>query len=115
MAPRAKGVAPDGWGRFSGIVSVCHARSPRATRFRRRRFSGIVPPPRVLHGKPTVTATTQAAAPRRDYVLSPFGGGGSEAAASAIERAADAVECWLEEGIEGCMNRYNAATEGPEG
>ena len=45
----------------------------------------------------------------RDYVLSTFSTEESDAAEAAVERAASAVECWLEEGIERCMNRYNAA------
>lgn len=48
---------------------------------------------------------------RRDYVLSPFRGAEAEEAEAAVERAADAVECWVGEGVERCMNRYNAAEE----
>jgi len=44
-----------------------------------------------------------------DHVLSPFRPEEREAIESAIERAADAVECWLREGPEEAMNRYNPA------
>lgn len=42
-----------------------------------------------------------------DYVLSPFGSGETEAVDEMIERAADACEAWIADGIEAAMNRYN--------
>ena len=42
-----------------------------------------------------------------DYVLSPFGSEEREAAEEMVERAADACETWLREGIEAAMNRFN--------
>jgi PTH1 family peptidyl-tRNA hydrolase len=44
----------------------------------------------------------------RDYVLSPFDPSEREAAAAAVEKGADAVEVWLREDIERCMNAFNA-------
>jgi PTH1 family peptidyl-tRNA hydrolase len=43
-----------------------------------------------------------------DYVLSPFARSERERAEEMVERAADAVECVLAEGLEAAMNRYNA-------
>jgi PTH1 family peptidyl-tRNA hydrolase len=43
------------------------------------------------------------------YVLGRFGRAEEEALAPAIERAAEAVLVWASEGIEACMNRFNAA------
>jgi PTH1 family peptidyl-tRNA hydrolase len=42
-----------------------------------------------------------------DYVLSPFGADETEIAEEMIERAADACEAWIADGIEAAMNRYN--------
>lgn len=42
-----------------------------------------------------------------DYVLSPFRPEEEEPAAEMVERAADACEAWLEEGIETAMSRFN--------
>jgi len=42
-----------------------------------------------------------------DHVLSPFAPEEREVIEAAIERAADAVECWLREGLDEAMNRYN--------
>ena len=52
---------------------------------------------------------------RRDYVLSAFGVKESEAADAAIKRATEAAACWVEEGIERCMNRYNVAPQETDG
>lgn len=46
-----------------------------------------------------------------DYVLGAFGDGESEAIAGAVERAAAAVRCVLEYGIDAAMNRFNQAAE----
>lgn len=43
----------------------------------------------------------------RDYVLSVFKGDDAILAAQVVDRAADAVETWLLEGIDTAMNRYN--------
>jgi peptidyl-tRNA hydrolase, PTH1 family len=42
-----------------------------------------------------------------DHVLSRFGADEREAAADAISRAADAVELFVEHGVEAAMNRIN--------
>ena len=44
-----------------------------------------------------------------DYVLSPFRGDESQQIEQAIGRAGQAVRDWCCEGIEYCMNQYNAA------
>lgn len=45
----------------------------------------------------------------RDYVLEPFGDDEANAIAGAVERAAAAVRCVLEQGIDAAMNRFNQA------
>ncbi len=45
---------------------------------------------------------------QREYVLSRFTKEDEAAIKPAVVRGADAVECWTKEGIEACMNRYNA-------
>jgi PTH1 family peptidyl-tRNA hydrolase len=42
-----------------------------------------------------------------DYVLEPFAKGEREAVETMIARAADACECWLADGAETAMNRFN--------
>lgn len=42
-----------------------------------------------------------------DYVLSPFGADETETVEEMIERAANACEAWIADGIEAAMNRYN--------
>lgn len=42
-----------------------------------------------------------------DYVLSPFAEGERESVEEMIERAADACELWLREGIQTAMNQFN--------
>ena len=44
---------------------------------------------------------------QRDYVLDPFHKSEAPVLEETIERAALAVECWLSEGIETAMNRFN--------
>ena len=46
------------------------------------------------------------------HVLGRFRAGEEESVSAAARRAAEAVRCWAEEGIEACMNRYNAAPSG---
>lgn len=46
---------------------------------------------------------------KADYVLSKFSAGEQATIDDAVGRAADAVEVWVREGAEACMNRYNAA------
>lgn len=41
------------------------------------------------------------------WVLAPMSDAEEEAALSAFPRAAEAVECWLEQGVEAAMNRFN--------
>ena len=50
----------------------------------------------------------------RDYVLSPFKGDDAILAAQVIDRAADAVETWLVEGIELAMTRHNGDIDAPK-
>jgi PTH1 family peptidyl-tRNA hydrolase len=42
-----------------------------------------------------------------DYVLQDFSPAEEEVFAELRERVADAVECWLFEGIEAAMNQFN--------
>ncbi|GAB4313219.1 MAG: aminoacyl-tRNA hydrolase [Phototrophicales bacterium] len=46
-----------------------------------------------------------------DYVLEPFKGDQEITARLMVDRAADAVETWLSDGIDIAMNRYNGAVE----
>ncbi|HUS44478.1 MAG TPA: aminoacyl-tRNA hydrolase [Phycisphaerae bacterium] len=46
-----------------------------------------------------------------EFVLSPFTQEERPAVAEAVARAADAVECWITEGLEAAMNRFNPASE----
>jgi len=58
-----------------------------------------------------------AGAPRwaaEDWVLAPWTPEEEERFRAATSRAAEAAEVWLREGIEACMNRFNAA-DGPDG
>lgn len=43
-----------------------------------------------------------------DFVLSKFTADDRAEMEIAVSRAADAVECWVKDGIESCMNQYNA-------
>jgi PTH1 family peptidyl-tRNA hydrolase len=43
-----------------------------------------------------------------DYVLSPFGPQEREPIEAAVQVAAQAAECWLTEGPDAAMNRYNS-------
>lgn len=47
------------------------------------------------------------------YVLKPFAGDDAILAAQVVDRAADAVETWLRDGIELAMTRYNGAIDPP--
>lgn len=44
-----------------------------------------------------------------DFVLEPFAAGEEKTVTEMVERAADACEAWLDEGIEAAMNRFNPA------
>lgn len=44
-----------------------------------------------------------------DYVLSKFGKADQETVRAAVGRAADAVETWVADGMDACMNRFNRA------
>ncbi len=50
-----------------------------------------------------------------DYVLGRFRAGEEEVISETIRRSADAVRCWAEEGIEACMNRFNARSAKEDG
>jgi PTH1 family peptidyl-tRNA hydrolase len=43
-----------------------------------------------------------------DFVLGGFRAAEEEVISAAVDRAAEAVRCWAAEGIDGCMNRFNA-------
>ena len=43
-----------------------------------------------------------------DWVLAPPGGPEEEEILAAFDRAVGAAECWLDEGVEAAMNRFNA-------
>jgi peptidyl-tRNA hydrolase, PTH1 family len=55
---------------------------------------GIDPPPQFV--------------PQKDYVLGKFSEQQKKALGPAIDRAASAILCWIESGIELAMNRFNA-------
>lgn len=44
------------------------------------------------------------------HVLGRFAPAERETVERMVERAADAVECWVTDGVEACMNRFNPAT-----
>lgn len=46
---------------------------------------------------------------RADYVLGRFAKADTEVIQAAVIRSVDAVECWVNEGIEAAMNKFNAA------
>ena len=46
--------------------------------------------------------------PQRDYVLGKFSESQRLAMKTAVDRAASAIVCWIENGIEPAMNRFNA-------
>jgi PTH1 family peptidyl-tRNA hydrolase len=50
-----------------------------------------------------------------DYVLRPFAGDDAILAAQVVDRAADAVETWLQVGIELAMTRHNGSVDEPPG
>ncbi|HUN09911.1 MAG TPA: aminoacyl-tRNA hydrolase [Aggregatilineales bacterium] len=50
----------------------------------------------------------------RDYVLAPFKGDDAILAAQVIDRAADAVETWLADGIDLAMTRHNGDLDAPK-
>ena len=76
-----------------GLESIAEHRGPEFTRVR----VGIGRPAR---GEDVV-----------DYVLSPFSAEQRAAVHAAIQRAADAVECVLQQGEETAMNRFNVRTK----
>jgi len=45
----------------------------------------------------------------KDHVLSPFNKGEMDEVGEVEERAAEAADCWLKNGIEKAMNKYNAS------
>jgi peptidyl-tRNA hydrolase, PTH1 family len=47
-----------------------------------------------------------------DYVLSPFTPAEEAALAPVVQRAADACEAWLRDGIDAAMSRFNSAPDG---
>jgi PTH1 family peptidyl-tRNA hydrolase len=48
-----------------------------------------------------------------DFVLSPFRAEERPAVDRMIEEAADAAECWLRDGLQEAMNRFNGPAQGP--
>jgi len=49
-----------------------------------------------------------------EWVLSPFAPGESEIVEAMTERGADAADCWLDEGADAAMNRFNRDDLSPE-
>lgn len=49
-----------------------------------------------------------------EWVLAPFGTAETAAVEALVERAADAADCWLDEGAEIAMNRFNREDLSPE-
>jgi PTH1 family peptidyl-tRNA hydrolase len=49
-----------------------------------------------------------------DYVLSEFSPAEAELFEKALTRAADQVECWLDQGLGKAMNLFNGPVDGPE-
>lgn len=47
-----------------------------------------------------------------DYVLEPFSKGEESEIAVVVDRAAEAVRCFVVEGAEPCMNRFNSISDG---
>jgi len=50
-----------------------------------------------------------------NYVLGRFGKEAEEVICAAVRRAAGAVRCWAVEGIDSCMNGFNATPTGKDG
>lgn len=50
----------------------------------------------------------------KEFVLSPFDASECETARASVVRAADAVQLWMREGIERCMNVVNARVQAPD-
>lgn len=48
-----------------------------------------------------------------DHVLAPFSEAEADVMRIVIGRAADAVRCWIEEGLDSAMNRYNRVAKDP--
>ncbi len=78
-------------GGHNGLKDI--ERSIGTDRYPRLRL-GIDPPPQFV--------------PQRDYVLGKFSGDQRKLLKPAMERAASAILCWIESGIESAMNRFNA-------
>ncbi len=75
-----------------GLKNICdHFHTDEVPRMR----IGVGSPPGTMSGA--------------DFVLRPFAKADSEVVEFSIGRAADAVECWAEQGIATAMNQYNAA------
>ncbi|MEX2215810.1 MAG: aminoacyl-tRNA hydrolase [Phycisphaeraceae bacterium] len=51
--------------------------------------------------------------PQRDYVLQRFSEAQMEQLVPTIEKACDAIECWVKQGVDAAMNKFNAG-EAPE-
>jgi PTH1 family peptidyl-tRNA hydrolase len=48
-----------------------------------------------------------------DHVLGKFDPGEMELMEKALDRAASQMECWLDDGIQNAMNRFNGVVNGP--
>ncbi|MEE8169886.1 MAG: aminoacyl-tRNA hydrolase [Phycisphaerae bacterium] len=46
-----------------------------------------------------------------DYILGPFNAADEEWLTATLQRACDAVECWVQQGIETAMNTFNRSTQ----
>ena len=51
----------------------------------------------------------------RDFVLSPFGDAEWDAVEEMTDRAAEAVLCWMKDGMEEAMSRFNRGVENTQG
>jgi PTH1 family peptidyl-tRNA hydrolase len=60
---------------------------------------------------PAAAGTAVTAEGLVDHVLSPFTPAEEAAVAPVVQRAADACEAWLRDGIDAAMSRYNSAPE----
>lgn len=81
-------------GGHNGLKDI--ERALGTSQYPRLRIGIDPPPPRV---------------PQRDYVLSRFGEGQRATIEQAVERACEAMDVWMDKGIDAAMTRFNAAEE----
>lgn len=83
-------------GGHNGLKDI--ERALATSEYPRLRIGIDAPPPRV---------------PQRDYVLGRWTEAQREAIAPAIERSTEALETWIEKGIDAAMNKFNAEKSEP--